>query len=434
MSSCNINAGDTVWVLLSSILVLSMIPSLAIFEIGLLRAKHAVNVFTQIFAGTVVLSIMWFLFGYSLSFGKDKGGVIGSLDNAFLMGVEFNSCTPDYAVGVPGALFAFFTMMFAVITPLLLTGGYAERLKFSSFMMITCLWEILVFYPLAHQIWGINAWAQQIGILDYSGGLVIHTSAGVSSFVISYLVGKRKKFDENHGEFQPSNLIVAGFGAGLLLFGWYGFNAGTAMAADQHAVSTVFVTHMGASAAAVTWLALSAFYNKPSFVSMINGAVAGLAGITGGSGYVDLRSALIIGLVVGVFSFHACFVVKKRLQIDDALDVSSVHGISGIVGSLAIGFCATQSIFPVPLNGVLYGGNGKLLGLQLLGVVFVVIYAGGMSYVITKFTEICVGLRVSPKEEDEGLDISCHGEIAYHALTPETDEKSITTVELTVNQ
>ena len=424
MSKCQIDSGDTTWVLISTILVLGMMPALALFELGLLRAKNALSIICQVISGIVSLSVLWDLCGYSLTYGEDNNGIIGGIENFLLIGVAYNDCNANHANTIPSALFALFEMMFAVISPLLLTGAYAERVRLRISLMITILWEIFVFYPLAHWIWGGGffsagsdfAVAYGSPVLDFAGGIVIHTAAGTSALVIAAMVGKRIGFEKNHGEFPPSNLPMAFVGAGLLWLGWFGFNAGSALSSGQFAVSAVMSTQIGASCSGLAWLILSACRNRPSSVALLNGVIAGLAGITPASGYIDNQSSLVLGLIIGIASFYSCIFVKQYLQIDDALDVSSVHGLTGIIGSLAIGFCASKDVYPVQLSGLFYGGNGTLLGIQLIGVLVAMTYSAVVTYLIVIFTRSTIGLRISEAEELEGLDLVEHGEFAHHNL------------------
>lgn len=410
---CMVNDSDTAWVLVATILVLGMMPALAFFEGGLLRSKNTLSFITQIFSGIVALGFLWDIFGYSLVFGTDHGGVIGSYEHFLLLGVDYWKCSP-HAPYIPAACFALFQMMFATITPLLMTGAYAERIKWKSAFFLTVMWEIFIFYPVAHWIWG-GGWLQKMDVLDFAGGIVIHTSAGAGSLVIALMLGRRKHFNKYHGEFPPSNLPMAALGAALLWMGWFGFNAGSALRAGSVAVSAVASTQIAACSSGIVWLFISWAKNKPSTVALLNGVIAGLAGITPASGYVDSQASIIIGLILGFGSYFSVWLLKHKLRIDDALDVSSVHGVTGVIGSIAIGFCAQKSLNPDGFDGVIYG-NPRQLGVQTLAVVVVAAYAGVGTFIICWIIDKTFGLKISPEKEEEGLDITEHKEFAYHNL------------------
>ncbi|KAM9982074.1 hypothetical protein ACTFIY_004377 [Dictyostelium cf. discoideum] len=418
--------GNTTWVLLSTILVLGMMPALAFFEAGLLRSKNTLSIITQIMSGIVVLTVMWQAFGYSLTFGPDQKGIIGNLDHAFLINVSYDDCSPN-APNIPAAAYAFFMMMFANITPLLMTGAFAERVKFKAFIALTVAWEIIVFYPVAHWIWGGGWLHKYFGVLDFAGGIVIHTSAGVSALVIALYVGKRKDFEKYGGEFPPSNLPLATIGAALLWMGWFGFNAGSALAAGNIATSAVASTQIGGSFSAIVWIILSAAKGKPNTVSVINGVIAGLAGITPASGYINSQYSIGLGICLGLASYYSVVLLKHKLHIDDALDVSSVHGLTGIIGSLAIGFCAELSVNPNGANGAFYG-NPKLIGTQLLGVVSVAVWAAAWTWVLLKIIDATIGVKIDESEEELGLDLVEHGEFAYHNISLQGNENHYSSV------
>ena len=404
------NTGDTTWIILAGALVFLMIPALALFEAGLLRKKNAVSVFMQIFFGLGFLSIMWFLFGFSLSFGTDQtNGFIGNLDYAFFKNVPLNEPL-DYAKTIPGISFVQLQMVVAVVTPLLLTGVIAERMKFSSFVIFIVAWSVFIYYPLAHWIWG-GGWLAQLGVTDFAGGIVIHTSAGMSAIAAALVLGRRKDFGP--AIMVPHNIPLSVFGAALLWLGWFGFNAGSALASGAIAANTVTVTHMASASAALVWIGLSwKRTGKPSVVSGINGALAGLVGITAISGFVSIEHAVLIGIGIGFASYAGLIIFKEKLRIDDALDVSSVHGISGIVGSLAIGIFASTMINPAGPNGALFG-NFSQFGSQLLGVGVAIILGFGGTWIILKIIKTITGIRVSDKIEDIGLDLGEHAEEAY---------------------
>eukprot|EP01112_Ceratiomyxa_fruticulosa_P000278 TRINITY_DN10266_c0_g1_i1.p1 TRINITY_DN10266_c0_g1~~TRINITY_DN10266_c0_g1_i1.p1 ORF type:complete len:445 (-),score=64.35 TRINITY_DN10266_c0_g1_i1:232-1566(-) len=412
---CSVDTGDTTWVLISTILVLGMIPALGFFEAGLLRSKNSLSLITQVFYGVVVLSVLWHIVGFSLSFGSSRGGFIGSFEYALYLNVPYDQCGP-YAPNIPAALYAMFMMMFASITPLLMTGSFAERIKWKSFLTLTILYEVIVFYPVCHWIWG-KGWLADMGVVDFAGGIVIHTAAGSSSLVIALFMGRRKDFDKYGGEFPPSNLPLAALGAALLFMGWFGFNSGSALAAGPIAVSAVVSTQIGGSCSAVMWIALAWFRGKPSCTSILNGVIAGLAGITPASGFINSQSTIILGFIIGLASYLGVYFLKHKLKIDDALDVSSVHGITGVVGSISIGFLAQRSVNPnLREDGLIFGGNGHLLGVQVLAVVVVAAYSMALTYVLLKIIDKTMGVKVDSSEEETGLDLTDHGEYAYHNL------------------
>ena len=396
--------------LVASSLVLLMIPALGMFEAGLLRKKNTVSIFMQIFFGLALLSVMWFIFGFSLTFGPDTAGLVGNLDWTFLKGVPFNDSLANYAPTIPGVLFAKFEMMFAVITPLLLTGAIAERMKFSAFIIFIAVWSFLIYYPLVHWIWG-GGWLGKLGVVDFAGGIVIHTSAGMGALAAALVLGRRL----NYGPaiMVPHSIPLAVLGSALLWLGWFGFNAGSALASGGVAGNTVINTHMASSVSALIWVGLSWLRTgKPSIIAAINGAIAGLAGITPASGYVSVEHAFLIGIAVGIASYLGVIFLKDRLKIDDALDVSSVHGIAGIIGSLAIGIFAASIINPMGPNGLLYGNPSQLL-IQAIGVGVAGVMGFFGTYVILKVIDVLIGIRVSAKVEQEGLAIAEHAERAY---------------------
>ena len=406
-----IDTGDTTWIILAAGLVFLMIPALALFESSLLRKKNAVSVFMQIFFGLGFLSLMWFVFGFSLAFGPDEtGGLIGSLDFAFLKGVPWDEPLEEYAGTIPGMSFVQFQMVVAVVVPLLLTGVIAERMKFRSFIIFIAAWSIFIYYPLVHWVWG-GGWLAALGVADFAGGIVIHTSVGMSALAAAIVLGRRKDFGPSI--MVPHNIPLAVFGASLLWLGWFGFNAGSALAAGGIAANTIIVTHLSSSAAAMVWIALSwKRTGKPSVVAGINGALAGLVGITAAAGFVSVEHAVLIGLGIGFASYAGLIIIKEKLRIDDALDVSSVHGIAGIVGSLAVGIFASTMINPTGPVGALFG-NMAQFGSQLLGVGVAIALGFGGTLVIMIVIKAIIGVRVSQKVEEDGLDISEHAEEAY---------------------
>lgn len=410
-----IDDGDTSWVLTATILVLGMMPALAFFEAGLLRSKNSLSIITQVISGCILLGFLWDIFGYSLVFGPDLGGFIGSYNHFLLYGVDYTSCIEEYAPTIPGAAFALFLMMFAAITPLLMTGSFAERLKYRSFFLLTILWEILVFYPIAHWIWG-HGWMYKLGVRDFAGGIVIHTSAGTGALVLALILGRRKDFEKFHGEFPPSNLPLAALGAALLWMGWFGFNAGSALESGSTATSAVASTQIAACSSGIVWLIASWIRDKPSCIALINGVIAGLAGITPASGYINSQASILIGLILGLSSYFGAILTKHKLKIDDALDVTAVHGLTGAIGSISIGFAASTKLNDSVRNGVFYDGGGYLLGVQTMAVFVVIAYAGVLTFFIAMIVDKLVGLKITEEEEEEGLDWVEHREVAYHDL------------------
>jgi Amt family ammonium transporter len=405
-----IDTGDTAWMLVAGSLVLLMIPALGLFESGLLRKKNAVSVFMQIFFGLALLSVMWFVFGFSLSFGPDEsGGLMGNMDWVFLKGVPWDDAL-HYAPTIPGVLFVKFQLMFAAITPLLLTGTIAERMKFSSFIIFIASWSILIYYPLVHWIWG-GGWLAKLGVVDFAGGIVIHTSVGMGALAAALVLGRRRFFGPAIE--IPHSIPLAVTGSALLWLGWFGFNAGSALASGSLAGNTVIVTHMASSVSALIWVGLSWMRTgKPSVVAAVNGAIAGLAGITPASGFVSVEHSFVIGIAIGIASYSGIIIFKEKLKIDDALDVSSVHGVAGIIGSLSIGLFASKLVNPNGPNGLLFG-NPEQLGIQAFGVGVAAALGFCGTWIIMKILDFLIGVRVSAEVEDAGLDISEHAERAY---------------------
>jgi Amt family ammonium transporter len=386
-----------------------MTPALGFFEAGLIRSKNALSVLVQTFSGIAILSTLWFIFGFTLVFAPSQGGIIGGLDWVFFNEVPINDSL-DYARTIPGVTFASFQMMFAVITPLLITGAFAERLKWSSFFVFIIAWSVLVYYPLAHWIWG-RGWLADLGVFDFAGGIVIHTSAGLASIAAALVLGRRRNFGPDI--MVPHNIPLAVLGASLLWIGWFGFNAGSALASGSLAANTLLVTQIASVTSAMVWLFLSwRRSGKPSTTAVINGAISGLAGVTPASGFITAQSSFFLGIVLGFASYYGILLIKERFKIDDALDVSSVHGITGIVGSIAIGLVATTIINPNGPDGLLYG-NSSQLAIQALGVAVAAVLAFVATIVIMKVIDATIGLKVKEEEEEIGLDITQHAERAY---------------------
>lgn len=405
-----INTGDTAWLMIASSLVLLMIPALGMFEAGLLRKKNAVSVFMQIFFGLALLSVMWFTVGFSLTFGPDTGdGISGNMDWRFLKGVSQKEGL-HYAPTVPGVSFAMFQMMFAVITPLILTGAVAERMKFSAYVLFIVAWSALIYYPLVHWIWG-DGWLHKLGVVDFAGGIIIHTTTGVGGIAAALVLGKRLGFGP--GIMVPHNIPLAVLGSSLLWLGWFGFNAGSAYSAGALSGVTIVNTQMASAVSCLIWVVI--FWirtRKSSIIAAINGAVAGLAGITPASGYVSVEFAVVIGIIAGFASSLMVPILKEKLKIDDALDIGAVHGVSGILGSLLVGVFANSAVNHLGINGWLYGNPGQL-GSQAIGVGIAVLMGFGGTWLILKLINALVPIRVSSAVEEAGLDIEEHAERAY---------------------
>lgn len=404
-----INTGDTAWLLMSTAMVMLMTPGLALFYGGMVRRKNVLGTIMQSFIALGVVTIQWVLFGYSLAFGPDIGGVIGSLAWAGLNGVGPEP-NPDYAATVPHQAFMIFQMMFAVITPALITGAFAERFKFKTYVVFLLLWSTLVYAPLAHWVWGVGGWIRGLGALDFAGGLVVHISSGVSALAAALIVGKRK--GHGHEHMPPHNLTMTLMGASLLWFGWFGFNGGSALTSGSLAVSAFVVTHIASSAAALSWSVTEWLHHgKPTLLGAVSGCVAGLVAITPGSGFVEPMGALVIGLVGGALCYVAVN-AKGRFGYDDSLDAVGVHGVGGIFGALATGLLATTAVNAAGANGAFFG-NFALLKAQMISVLAASVYAFVISWLLLKALDATLGLRVTEEEEVEGLDLSQHGESGY---------------------
>ena len=405
-----IDKADTAWVLMSTALVLLMTtPGLALFYGGMVRHKNVLTTLLHSFALLCLISIQWVLFGYSLAFGPDKGGIIGGLEWAGLHGVG-TAPFPAYSKTIPHQAFMLFQMMFAVITPALITGAFAERKKFSTFLVFSLLWATLVYDPLAHWVWGNGGWLHNLGALDFAGGTVVHLSSGASALVCALVVGRRKGFGKV--PMPPHNLPMTVMGAGLLWFGWFGFNAGSALAANELAVTAFLSTNTAAAAAALAWMFGEwAMRGKPTVLGTASGAVAGLVAITPACGYVGPLAAIAIGGVAGFLCFNACN-LKVRLGYDDALDVVGVHGVGGTWGALATGLFASKAINPDGADGLFHGNPHQLLT-QAFAILASIAYSAIMTFVILKVLDALMGLRVSEDAEMTGLDLTEHSEVGY---------------------
>jgi Amt family ammonium transporter len=405
-----IDTGDMSWLLISTALVMLMTPGLAFFYGGLVRRKNMLSILMQCFMVLCIVSIQWVLFGYSLSFGPDKGSVIGGLEWFLLKGVGTEP-NATYAGTVPHEMFMMFQMMFAVITPALIIGAFAERMKFSSFCIFILLWATFVYDPMAHWIWGIGGFLRNWGALDFAGGTVVHINAGMTALAAALILGKRKGYPD--GISPPHNLPFAVLGAALLWFGWFGFNAGSALKASALAGNAFTVTHIACAVAGVTWALLDWLkHKKPTTLGMITGAVAGLVAITPASGFVTPEGAIGIGIGAGFFPWLILTYIKGPLGYDDSLDAFGVHGIGGIWGAIATGIWATKTINPDGANGLLYG-NPAQLWIQIKTVVVTIVYSFIVGAVLLKLVDAAMKLRVSEHEERVGLDLTQHREAAY---------------------
>ena len=405
-----IDKGDTAWMLTSCALVLMMTaPGLALFYGGMVRQKNALGTLMQSFIIMAVISIQWVLWGYSLAFGPDKGGIIGGLEWIGLRGVG-GEPFDAYSKTIPHQVFMAFQMMFAIITPALITGAFAERKKFSAFLLFTVLWATFVYDPLAHWVWGDGGWLKKLGALDFAGGTVVHISSGMSALVCAVMLGKRRGY--GHQPMQPHNLPMTVMGAALLWFGWFGFNAGSALEANALAASAFIATNTGAAAAALGWMFTEWMARgKPTVLGAASGAVAGLVAITPASGYVGPVASIIIGALAGFLCYSACN-FKSRLGYDDSLDVVGVHAVGGTWGALATGLFASKAVNDAGADGLFYG-NPAQLWTQIIAVVASIVLAVVMTAIILKVVDALVGLRVSEEDEAAGLDLSQHSETAY---------------------
>jgi ammonium transporter, Amt family len=402
------NPGDTAWLITATALVLFMtIPGLALFYAGLVRAKNVLSILMQCFAITCLVSLLWLAVGYSLTFGDGGAwnGFIGGLDKAFLLGVSRDAVSGT----VPETVYFMFQMTFAIITPALVIGGFAERMKFAAVLAFTILWLLFVYVPIAHWVWG-GGWLAKLGVMDFAGGIVVHVSAGVAALVCALVLGKRRGFP--HTAMAPHSLPYAVTGAGMLWVGWFGFNAGSALAANGSAGMAMLTTHMGASAGALAWMMIEwKKYGKPSMLGVVTGMVAGLGTITPASGFVGPLGAIVIGACAGFVCFFATQLLKRKLEIDDSLDVSPVHGVGGVLGSLLTGVFAAVSLGGAGFT--VQGSIGAQLGVQALGVAAAGAWCASLTWVILSVLKVVVGLRVAEEQETEGLDLAEHGERGY---------------------
>ena len=404
-----INGADTAWMLMSAALVMLMTPALGLFYGGLVRQKNALSTIMDSFFILALVSIQWVLWGYTLAFGPDVNGVIGGLDWVGLRGVALEP-NPTYAATIPHLAFMAYQMMFAAITPALVSGAFAERKRFTAFAAFSLLWATLVYDPVAHWVWGDGGWLRRLGALDFAGGTVVHITSGVSALVCARVLGRRMGYGRE--AMEPHNATMTILGTALLWFGWFGFNAGSALGSGSLAVSAFVSTNTSAAMAALTWLTASWIrHQRPSVLGAAAGALSGLVGITPAAGFVTPMSALLIGFCSGI----GCFLVVElvvRGRVDDSLDVFGVHGIGGTIGSLATGVFATRLVNPAGADGLL-SGNPALIPAQALAIVVVATYSGVVTWGLLRLVDAVIGLRVTPEEEVRGLDLTQHGELAY---------------------
>lgn len=420
---CDVDPGDTAWMMVACLLVLGMMPGLAFFEAGLLRAKNSISVTLQVLSGIMVLSTMWIIFGFTFTFGESLGGFIGNpADFPMLYSLQLEDRCLVYAENVPGIIFALFEMMFATITPLLQTGAFAERFQWKSYFVYIILWELFIYYPVAHWIWG-NGWLSPTGetfggngVFDFAGGIVIHTTAGTSSLIGSIVLGRREGYTRNNnGRFPPSNILLACVGCAFLWIGWFGFNGGSALTSGVLSATAVVNTQIAASVCGLIWLILSWAKGHPSLVEAMNGAVGGLAGITPASGFITPPVAFAVSIILGFSSFFGVILLKDKLKIDDALDVTVVHGFTGALGGIIIGFCATRTVNPYGPDGCFYGSCVQI-GYQVLGVSVAIVWSAVWTIALLFVLKRTIGIRVIKSYEKQGLDTVEHHEEGYGYL------------------
>lgn len=408
LASDAVDSGNTAWILTSTALVLFMtIPGLSLFYGGLVRVKNVLSVLMQCFAITCMVSVIWLVFGYSLAF-DDGNALIGGLNKVFMSGV-----TEDSVIyGIPESVFAMFQLTFAIITPALIVGGFAERMRFSSMMLFSGLWVVFVYAPIVHWVWG-GGWLQELGLLDFAGGVVVHITAGTAALVAAIVMGKRSGFPGS--PMPPHNMTMTITGAGMLWVGWFGFNAGSALAANGDAGMAMLATHMSAAAGALVWLSCEWYrFGRPSVLGAVTGMVAGLGTITPASGFVGPAGGLVIGMLAGLVCFNATVFLKQRLKIDDSLDVFPVHGVGGALGTILAAVFVSAGLGVFSGQGYSEGmAMSSQLQVQVIGVVSCLAYTALVSYILLKLVDYLLGLRVSQDEETEGLDLNQHNERGY---------------------
>lgn len=407
-----INSGDTAWMLVSSALVMLMVPAVGFFYAGMVRSKNVISVLKHSMVILSLVTLQWIIVGYTLVFGKDINGFIGDLSYFGLRGVGF-APNADYAPTIPHLVFMVFQGMFAIITPALIIGAFVERIRFKTLVIFTLAWATLVYDPIAHWVWGVGGFLRNQGALDFAGGTVVHISAGFSAIAAAWLVGKREDHKTSHPATSANNVPFVILGAALLWFGWFGFNAGSALTAGVLAASAFVVTNIAAAAAALTWMTLSWSQNKkPSAMGTVTGAVCGLVAITPASGFVGPVAAIAIGIIAGVITYLALYFRGKKINIDDTLDVWAAHGIGGLTGAILTGVFAEKAINELGNNGLLFGNPGQL-GIQIVAVVVTATYSFIATVILLKVINYFNELRVSKSEEKIGLDMAVHGEAGY---------------------
>lgn len=405
------NMGDTAWVLMSTALVMLMTPGLGLFYGGMVHKKNLLSTIMFSFAIMALISLEWVLYGYTMSFGPDFNGwgLIGNLKWLGLEGVG-QSVNPDYAPTIPHMAFMLFQMMFAVITPALISGAMVERIKFGVYLVFTLLWSMLIYNPVCHWVWGTGGWLKNLGVLDFAGGIVVHITAGFSALAFAMVIKQRKGF--NTGNVEPNNIPFTVIGAALLWFGWFGFNGGSALGANGIAVNAFLTTNTAGAASALTWMLINWINRKPSVLGMATGAVVGLAAVTPASGFITPGSAIIIGIIAAIISY-SCILLRNHWKIDESLDVWACHGMGGIWGVIAAGIFASKAVNPAGADGLLRGG-WHLFGIQVFAAVLIAAISFGVTFILAKVLDRVWGLSVSEAEEQVGLDISQHGEEAYY--------------------
>jgi Amt family ammonium transporter len=408
----SVNSGDTVWLLVSSALVMLMTPGVALFYGGMVRRKNVLSTMMMSFAILGVIAVLWVLYGYSFAFGVDHGGFIGGFDFVGLRGVG-QAPSAIYAPTVPHLAFMVFQGMFAIVTVALVTGSVVERMKFGALMLFAVLWFTLVYCPVAHWVWGQGGWLGRLGTIDFAGGIVVHITAGFSALALVSVLGPRKGFLEGE-TMNAHNIPMVALGAALLWFGWFGFNGGSALTSGGLATSAFVATNISGAAGAATWMIISWRHRRPTLIGVASGAVAGLAAITPGAGYVSPLMGIPIGIVASVVCYYS-IALKTRRRIDESLDVWAVHGMGGAWGVLATGLFASLAVNPAGANGAVFG-NGMQLVKELAGIGAVLGYSFGVTWLLSQLVHKIVGLRVSLTEETVGLDIAQHGERAYGGL------------------
>lgn len=405
----HIDTGDTAWLLISSALVLLMTPGLAFFYGGMVRKKNVLSTLMHSFIALGIITVVWVTYGYSLAFSPTANGFIGDFSWFGLQNVGLDP-NPDYAGTIPHQVFMLFQMMFAIITPALISGAIAERMKFSAYVIFILLWSTLVYIPLAHAVWAVGGWMRNLGALDFAGGLVVHISSGVSALAAAIVLGKRKGWPSEMS--PPHNVTMTLLGAALLWFGWFGFNAGSALSSGALASVAFVTTHIAAAAALLSWTVIEWIHRgKPTALGAASGAIAGLVAITPATGFVTPLAALIIGIFAGVVCYYAVS-LKSKFGYDDSLDVVGVHGVGGTLGALATGLFASTVVNSAGANGLFYG-NFSQLYIQALSAGFAIVYAFSVSWILLKILDKVMGLRVSHAEELEGIDLSQHSENGY---------------------